>query len=329
MPTLRLLCAAAVVACLPACDKARELGGKVKAAIRDEARGPHAVDPSLAALIDRTEQGAVFRNDLPFPRQLDVRVSREMVLDDARVLQQSALGNESTQTSGTLRMVGLYERSGQHVRLTMEKTTFAPPEAPPGKDGAPAGTSTSALAGMSLVFRNETGSWQADAHADFRASVWASELAPVFHTLIKEEGVMPRSRWLGQDRIRPGDEIPLAGPALAALFDGATGRVVLKLESFANAPRGHPCGVFSLTGDYQRRGAATADGEKRDEDVSILSGEVWLSLVYPLVLREDLETVQTMVTGAGGGPSSRIQGKVRMKTTREWTIKGSPDEGGA
>lgn len=328
MMNIRLYCAAAALALVPSCDKARELAGKVKAAVQEEARSSPATDPLLAGLVDRTDEGAVFRNDLPFPQELDVRVTREMVLDEARIFQSSALGSESARISGTRLMVGFFERIGRHVRLTLETATFVPPEPGSGEDGsqasAPAAAEESAMAGLAVVFRDETGAWKPDAHPDFRADTWARELTPMFPQLIEDEGVAPRPQWLASRRIRPGEEISLDGRALAVLFGGATiGGVVLKLESFANDAQGHPCGVFSISGHYQRRGAATVDGEKRDEDVSIVSGEIWLSLVHPLVLREDLETIQTLVTGADGGSSARIQGKVRMKTTREWTVKES------
>jgi len=98
---------------------------------------------------------------------------------------------------------------------------------------------------------------------------------------------------------------------------GAVGAVTLKLESF-EASGGHPCGVFAVTGSYRALAVPSPDGEVSDTDVSISSGKVWLSLIYPIVIREQLETVQTIVIGGRSGHATRIQGNMSQVVDRQW-----------
>jgi len=41
-------------------------------------------------------------------------------------------------------------------------------------------------------------------------------------------------------------------------------------------------------------------------------------MVYPVVIREQLETIQTLSTGMRSGHSSQIQGSVAVAITRSW-----------
>ena len=76
--------------------------------------------------------------------------------------------------------------------------------------------------------------------------------------------------------------------------------------------------MFSVTGNYRQAGVTGLDGEVFDEDISISSGKVWLSLVSPVVMREQFETIQTLSSGMRSGHSSMIQGSVAVAITRSW-----------
>ncbi len=115
-----------------------------------------------------------------------------------------------------------------------------------------------------------------------------------------------------------GAEIVLTGEALSMLVGGgATGTLNLKLESIG-AVAGHPCGVFSVTGDYSRRQFPAFSGGFTDEDVTIQSGKVWLSLIHPLVLKWEMDTIQSFKTGEKGGQQLQAQGTSKVSTTLEW-----------
>ncbi len=336
-PRLFFIAAACLV--LPACDKARQLADKAKAAASEklaaaaEEETSAEPDPALEALVDRTEEGAVFRKDVPFPDQLEVRLTRKSTFDGVRVFQQSMLGNEAVTLDAIQTATTRFERIGDHVRLTLEEISMKAPE-PEGeaaadpkakkpaakKPAAPAASDSSELTGLVAVFRRaDGGAWKPDHNRDFKAAAWIDALTPGFGNLLTAAGAVPRDYWFGKRRLKPGDEVPLSGPALGILFDGqSSGELTLVLDSFDHDPNGHPCGVFSVAGNVSRRGVVGPDGRRHDEDISIESGKVWLSLVYPLVLREELETIQTAVSGSSGGPTSRIQGAVRVETSRDW-----------
>ncbi len=44
---------------------------------------------------------------------------------------------------------------------------------------------------------------------------------------------------------------------------------------------GHPCAAFSVTGDYSRNQFPDFEGVFTDEEVTIESGKLWLSLIHP------------------------------------------------
>jgi hypothetical protein len=59
-------------------------------------------------------------------------------------------------------------------------------------------------------------------------------------------------------------------------------------------------------------------GESSDSEITINSGKVWCSLIYPLILREEYQTVQTMNRGSGKGPKMRVQGAIDTVIARQW-----------
>ena len=84
-----------------------------------------------------------------------------------------------------------------------------------------------------------------------------------------------------------GDQLAVSGDSLPMLVAGkGKGSLNLKLESF-EAVAGHPCGVFSVSGTYSRKKFPDFEGNLTDEDVTIQSGKIWLSLIHPIVLKEE------------------------------------------
>ncbi|MEI6675788.1 MAG: hypothetical protein WCO57_11485 [Verrucomicrobiota bacterium] len=351
MLTPRLLGIAALGLLCGACGKIRELAGKAKQAAENRVSATlgsdkTAADPALQALVDQTPEGAVFRKDLVFPEHLQVKETRLLKFDAARVFVKSAFGNQAAALSGTRHFTTLYERAGERVSVTMESAGFALPEVdnpqgvkakvvtPKGDKAAAQKVAADKAAALAAVphelaqAENLTGgkvsflfngkAWKATHTSDFKLAVWSGRLESSMGANCMDVGIMPRAHWFGKGRLKPGDSVPLSGASMALLFaGGATGTATLKLESF-EVSGGHPCGVFAVTGNYRAAAMPGPDGEVADCEVSISSGKVWLSLVYPVVIREQLETVQTLVTGTRGGLATRIQGKVAVAITREW-----------
>ena len=148
--------------------------------------------------------------------------------------------------------------------------------------------------------------------------VWSKALQPALPILLATDGVTPRTQWFSSSkRWSGGDKFELTGDSLGLLFPGkASGKIVMTYE-VSEALEGHPCGRFAVTGDVSLKDLMRIEGESFDQEVSIRSGKIWCSLLHPLVLREELDTVQTITQGSGGA-KIRIQGGVQVVRSRQW-----------
>lgn len=311
------------------CDKAKELAGKAGKAVQKEmanTSGPApgaAADPELQKLVDQTPEGFIFRKDLPFPINLEVRVTLHEEVA-SRVHQVSAIEKRVVERKGTRVVITKLERSGDHVRHTLEQSTFTSPVID-GAETAPQAI-TDPLSRMTAstkptTFRRSGGSWKASSSDGFRSAVLSQQLAPVFDQLLVENALAPRELWFGKRRFKAGDQITIAGETLPVLLSGkAHGTLVLVFEG-TDAVEGHPCGVFSIKGDYSRKNSPDFEGNLIDEEVSIQSGKIWLSLIHPLILKQELDTIQSSKSSGHGGPSQRSQGTVKLTLTRAWKAK--------
>ncbi len=317
----------ALLPLLASCDKARKIAGDASTAVRDKVTAAASgageggeTDPELEKLVDRTEEGAVFRKDLPFPSRIGVETTVSSDLQ-MRVFEISAIGRRSTAVNGMMFTREKLERDGGHVRHTHVETRLTDPTAKDA-EGKPKVVADNPL-GMpgsapQRVFHQKGGAWKADESSGFAVTAQAKDVAPVMDVLLREHGLAPRPQWFAKRRIGIGGEVTLTGPTLPVLIGGgAKGSVKLKLESFG-AVSGHPCGVFSVSGDYSRKLFPSFEGRFTDEDVTIQSGKVWLSLIHPLVLRLEMDTIQTFRTGVKNGPRTQGQGTAKIRLVREW-----------
>lgn len=309
---------------LTSCDKAKDLANKATTAVKDGITAKtggvkaSAVDPELQKLVDQTPEGAIFRKDLPFPQRLSVRTTarREM---SARLYQTSAIGKRAETVKGTRISIFHLERAGNEVRHTLEQSSFSIPSPDKG-DGATQNIADPleqlAPSPKPVTFRKSGTSWTSDAKDGFRSIALSKQLTPVLDELLIENAISPRPLWFAKRRIKPGDQVPITGDSLSMILAGnAKGSLTLTLESF-DAVDGHPCGVFTIAGDYSRKQFPDFDGNLTDEDVTIQSGKIWLSLIHPLVLREELETIQTFKSGGNGGASIHGQGSIKVSVKR-------------
>jgi hypothetical protein len=155
----------------------------------------------------------------------------------------------------------------------------------------------------------------------FNSMIIEQNLLPSLPEVLVGQGILARTQWFSSTRRWiGGDKFVLEGESMALLFPGkSSGKVTLTYEA-AEALEGHPCGRFSIQGDLSLKGAVGLGGESSDSEITINSGKVWCSLIYPLVLREEYETVQTQVQGKGRGPRFRVQGVIRQVTARQWNL---------
>jgi hypothetical protein len=315
-----------LVIALAGCDKVKNLTNDAASAVKERIKHPvgapasTGVDPQFGKLVNQTAEGAVFRKDLPFPEHLEVRITlrREM---SGRFYQTSAIDHKADAVNGTRITISKIERDGGKVRHTLEQSSFSIPSVDE-KDGVAKliedPLKQVAPSNKPLEFHLTGKTWKADDSEGFRAAVLSKQLSPVFEDVLQENALSPRPMWFSKRRLKSGDEITVTGESLPMLLAGdAKGTLKLKLESF-EAVEGHPCGVFSIKGDYSRKQFPDFEGVFTDEDVTIQSGKIWLSLIHPLVLRQELATIQTFKTGGQGGLVARGQGTVKVFLLCSW-----------
>lgn len=308
------------------CDKVKNLTASARSALEQKIKPTSGAtratpaDPALQKLVDQTADGAVFRKDLPFPSHIKVQttVRHEMV---GRLAQKSAFGKQAAVRNGTRTSVAQLELAKRQLQYTREKSTLSLPALAPkdGKKTDPDARIEEVTPAIPTAnFHKSDKVWQADASNDFRSTVLAKHLCPVIEQLLLENALAPRPLWFAKRRLKIGDQLVVAGSSLPMLLTGAAkGSFTLKLESFDQV-EGHPCGVFAVTGDYSRKHFPDFDGNFIDEDITIQSGKFWLSLIYPLVLKQEAEIIQTQKSSGQGGILEHGQGSVKVSVTHAW-----------
>ena len=326
------------------CEKVKSLAAKVSAAVKEQtaAKGggttgtsggqSNKADPDLRKLVDQTAEGVVFRKDLPFPTRLEVRTTRRDEMT-GRVFQSSEIGKGSVPLKGTQRVVSKMDVKDNEVRVTIEKASVTLPAAEnqnpekkdpaKGKPNEPANGKPDepveqvAPPEAPVTFIKSGKGWLAKDRRDFHAASLAQKLSPVFDQLLAENAAVPRPLWFAKHRFKVGDPLEVTADSLPMLFAGnAKGSCTLKLESF-EAVEGHPCGVLSITGNYHRK-IPDFGGNISDENVTIESGKIWCSLLYPVILKQEMNIIQSAKGGGMGGFMSRFQGSAKTSVTHAW-----------
>jgi hypothetical protein len=164
------------------------------------------------------------------------------------------------------------------------------------------------------VLRFSDGKWRVERDQDFMKMVKLKELeAEINDEALMSRGLLPRKMWFGKTRWKEGAKLTLNGEEMAMLMvtPGMKGHLELIFEA-VEAVDGHPCGRFSLTGDCS--GYRSPDGSKAE--MSITGGKVWMSLIHPLVLKQEIDTVMTL-SGKSDG-LGRAQGHIVLKEYIVW-----------
>lgn len=311
---------------LVSCEKARDIAHKASSAVTEEIAAkiggddPDKVDEALQKLVDQTGEGVIFRKDLPFPSQLAVMTTRRREIS-GRFFHTSEIEKRAETIKGTQVAVTRLERADNQIRFTLEQSSFSVPSAD-NPDGERQKTANPleqvAPSTRPITFTKSGKVWKCDERDGFRAAVLSRQLTPVLDELLIENALAPHPLWFSKRRIRIGDELDVGGDTISMLVAGeAKGSLHLKLEAIEPV-NGHPCGVFAVSGDYSRKQFPDFEGDLTDEDVTIESGKLWLSLLHPVVLKEELDTIQTFKSGGHGGLAGRGQGSVKVTVTRDW-----------
>lgn len=309
------------------CDKAKDLANKAKSAVEGQIAkkagesGSSLADPALQKLVDETPEGFVFRKDLPFPGKIEVRSTRRHELA-VRVFEASAIESHAKVVKGTQTTVTKLERAGSQVRYTLEQSTFAEPVIEGADKSKQPVVKQLAPPSRPRVFGKSGTTWKADDTEGFRAAALSKQLGPVFDSLLVENALAPRALWFGKHRFKIGDTLAVSGESLPMLVTGnAKGSLDLMFQA-VEAVKGHPCAVFAVEGEFSRKQFTDFEGDFSDEEVNIQSGKLWVSLIYPIILREETDTIQSTKSGGGGGLAARSQGSVKVSVIREWKTTG-------
>ena len=339
---------------LVSCEKVKTLADKASTAVKEQidskkkkAQAP-TTESALQKLVDQTPEGVIFRKDLHFPEQLEVTVTRHREMS-GRFSQASADEKQADVTNGTLTEITKVERMGNQIRVMRLQSDGIPPgpfpSAVPEKE-KPAGitkfsdrtkpankskpadsikdVSTQAVtpASNTYTLRKSGKTWKSSDGGNMATAHLSKQLAPVFDQLLVESSVYTRRFWFAKRRLKIGDQLDISGEGLPMLKECANkGSFHLKLVALESV-EGHPCGVFEVTGDYSCKQVPNFDGEFTDEDVSVQSGKLWLSLLYPIILKGELDTIQTLTSGANGGHGPHGQGAVKESFTHAWKVHG-------
>ncbi|MBB5353100.1 hypothetical protein HNR46_003353 [Haloferula luteola] len=305
------------------CDKITELMGSAAVEpglVTAEPGGD--VDATMAGLVMRTADGVTFRRDLPFPTEIRGKVRVVEDRKKVRLMGTSAVGRESEWLDGKVEtVVSYFKRSGEFLltldqaeRHLVEKDSEEVREVvKPASSGAPEGKTLHYVLGEKGWYHKG-----ARSETDFEVIVWADALGDDLPNLMVEAGAHPRSQWFSSARAwRAGDRIVLTGNTIRLLEPfNVGGRVTLVFEG-EEAVGGHPCGVFSVEGAYQVKDRPNLQGDRHDIEVTIQSGKIWASLLYPVILYEDFDQIQT-VTSRRGGAKKQMQGRVCLTRSRAW-----------
>lgn len=320
---LRILPIALVGLASFSCDKVKNIATQARSAVEGQLAknggksADSAPDPELQKLVDQTPEGVIFRKDLPLPDKFEVKITRVQEIS-GRFTQTSAIENQASIVKGTQTLVTRFERSGELVRYTMEQSTFADPVVQGADESKKPVIKQLAPPSKARNFKKSGGVWKSDDGGDFRTAALAQLLAPVFDQLLVENALALRPLWFGKKRFKIGDQLIVTDQTLPMLASGdPKGNLTLTLVAIESV-KGHPCGVFSVTGSYNRKRIPDFEGALTDEDVTIESGKLWLSLLYPLVLKEEIDTIQTTHTGGQGNESRTGQGSIKLSVVREW-----------
>lgn len=317
--TLAILCLAS-----PSCDKIKDITDKAKSSLASElakkAGGSKesAPDPELQKLVDQTPEGAIFRKDLPFPNSVEVKITRREEVS-GRFSEKSELGSQVNTLKGTITNITKVQRKGDRVSYTLLESSFTEPVIEnAGKEAKEPVVRQLEPPSAPFEFAKSGTAWKSAVPTDFRIASRAQTIGPHFDQLLVENALAPRPLWFGKKRYKAGDELAVSQEFLPMLVAGkAKGQLKLVLESF-DAVNGHPCGVFSVSGDFARRQFPHFDGSLTNEEVTVESGKLWLSLLYPLILREETNVILTSTSGGQGGLSSSGRSSAKVSVIREW-----------
>lgn len=321
------------VCCLlcSSCEKAKEIATKAQSAVEtriEEVKAdfsgsapdvPPVADTDLLSLVDQTPDGYAFRKDLPFPSRLKVKVAENSRFS-GRHFKATLLGSAAGTLKGEFQSQRELELRGGEVTVVYQESIFIP-ELGSQAGGIP-GVRKTLRPGGRMDFVRKGKNWIPSEKAK-DLTVMARFAGKDTDAELSSDCIMPRPFWFGKGRLKEGDEVVLTGLHLGMIgLPGEKGEIRMTFTG-TEPVDGHPCGVFTVSGTVDQVGDSWVGESGGNIQVTIESGKLWLSLLHPVVLKEELETVITSRSGAGKKLSSHVQGSASIRIRREWIVQDS------
>ncbi len=292
------------------------------------------IDPALAKLVARDGEAFLFRRDIPFPPHLKVVATKVTKFNKVRMAGKSDYGEGSMVLSIRNDDIMEYEMAGKAVRFTMKemvseriptsaeriarlkqieeavKRKQKPPET---RDRI-----VDDLVGKAVQFNHDGKVWKAIPTKEFKTMAWGKGLEEKVDVTLVENSLRPRSKWFGVDPMKPGNVTKLSSKSLDLVFDGLSGGSVEMHLKGMEGVHGHPCAVFEVSGSVVMAASENAQGQKTGGEATIEKGLIWCSLLYPIVLRSELDLIVSIQTHEGAKLINQIQGSMRETSHRDW-----------
>lgn len=292
------------------------------------------IDPALTKLVARDGEAFLFRRDIPFPPHLKVVSTMVTKFDKVRMAGKSDFGEGSMELSIRNDEVMEYEMAGRAVRFTMrENSSERVPtpaeriarlkeieEAVKRKQKPPEARDriVNDLVGKAVQFNYDGRGWKAIPTKEFKTMAWAKGLEKELGETLIENGLRPRPRWFGTGPMKVGAVTKLSGKTLDLVFDGVGGGSVELTLKGMEGVHGHPCAVFEVSGSYTMAESVDAQGQKTTGETTIDKGRIWCSLLYPIVLRSDLDLIVSTETREEAKLVNQMQGAMNEVFHCDW-----------
>jgi hypothetical protein len=292
------------------------------------------IEPTLAKLVAREGEAFLFRRDIPFPPHLKVVSTKVTKFDKVRMAGKSDFGEGSMELSLRNDEVMEYEMAGRAVRFTMKENVserIPTPaeriarlkeieEAVKRKEKPPERRERTVddLVGKVVQFNYDGIAWKAIPTKEFKTMAWGKGLEEKVAATLIENGLRPRPRWFGAGPMKVGDVTKLSGKSLDLMFDGVKGGSVAMTLKGVEGVHGHPCAIFEVSGSFLMEQSENAQGQMTTGEATIDKGRIWCSLLYPVVLRGDLDLIVSLQTKEGAKLVNQMQGAMNEVFHHDW-----------
>lgn len=293
------------------------------------------IDPELRKLVKSEGDSYIFRRDLKAPPHLKVVTKEVVKYNKVRVAGKSEFHDGSATISLREDEVMEYEMAGRAVRVTMQEKSkrrvltaaeklkqMKTDEVgdPDGKDGTGAGLAEieDRLVGKAVQFNYDGRAWKSIPTKEFSTMAWGKSLEETLGETLVANGLLPRPRWFGTKPMKIGATTNLANESLVLAFDDTKKGSLEMVFKGMEGVHGHPCGVFEVEGAIIPDAVENQKGQTVVSEITIEKGRIWFSLLHPVVLRMDFDSIRSIESREGKNLIGQLQGEVEYKLHRDW-----------